>query len=62
VEFVGPCIFTGKLQKVAVRPHQLLLYHAGALLQDAFSHLDAGQREWLKTGISDEGWATTDQT
>jgi hypothetical protein len=28
----------------------------GVLLQDAFPHLSAGDREFIKTGITDEEW------
>ncbi len=33
-------------------------YCRGALVQEAFPGLTAGQREFIKTGISDEEWAT----
>ena len=29
-------------------------YNNGFLLQDAFPHLSAGEREFIKTGITDE--------
>ena len=35
---------------------QIEAYQAGALIQDAFSNLDAGQREFLMTGITPEEW------
>lgn len=31
-------------------------YKGGLLLQDAFPHLSAGQREFIKTGITDQEW------
>lgn len=31
-------------------------YKRGFLLQDAFPHLSAGQREFIKTGITDAEW------
>lgn len=31
-------------------------YNAGELLQNAFYGLSAGEREFIKTGISDEEW------
>lgn len=30
--------------------------HGGALIQDAFPHLDADQREFLMTGVTAEEW------
>jgi len=33
-----------------------LYYNRGALLQDAFPNLPAGDREFIKTGITDEEW------
>ena len=34
----------------------LARYEAGALLQNAFPTLDAGEREFIKTGITPEEW------
>ena len=34
-------------------------YHSGELLQNAFPFLDAGEREFLKTGITPQEWADT---
>lgn len=34
----------------------LQAYRRGALLQDAFSALDAAQREFVKTGITPQEW------
>ena len=31
-------------------------YIQGALLQDAFPNLNASEREFIKTGITDEEW------
>jgi len=31
-------------------------YNGGLLLQDAFPHLSAGEREFIKTGVTDEEW------
>ena len=31
-------------------------YEEGFLLQDAFPNLNAGQREFIKTGITDQEW------
>jgi hypothetical protein len=35
---------------------QMAEYQNGALLQDAFPDLSAGDREFIKTGITDEEW------
>jgi hypothetical protein len=35
---------------------QLTAYHGGMLLQHAFPNLTADQREFIKTGITDEEW------
>lgn len=40
-----------------VTPEQLDRYYIqGALLQEAFPNLTAGEREFIKTGITDEEW------
>ena len=31
-------------------------YYGGLLLQDAFPHLTPGEREFIKTGITDDEW------
>lgn len=33
-----------------------LYYNGGALLQNAFPHLSPSEREFIKTGITDEEW------
>jgi hypothetical protein len=33
-----------------------ILWQTGMLIQDAFPMLDAGQREFIKTGITPEEW------
>jgi hypothetical protein len=35
---------------------QLMKYHEGSLIQDAFPNLPADQREYIKTGITPEEW------
>lgn len=35
---------------------QVLAYEQGELLQNAFPNLTPGQREFYKTGITDEEW------
>jgi hypothetical protein len=39
-----------------VTEEQITAYLAGELLQNAFPHLSAGEREFIKTGITDEEW------
>jgi len=39
-----------------VTQEQLDNYANGALLQNAFPHLSAGDREFIKTGITDQEW------
>jgi hypothetical protein len=38
---------------------QVAKYNRGALLQDAFPQLSAGDREFFKTGVTDEEWERT---
>jgi hypothetical protein len=35
-----------------------ILWQTGMLIQDAFPMLDAGQREFIKTGITPQEWDT----
>jgi hypothetical protein len=53
--------FTGKINvmDLNITQEQLLRYQNGALLQNAFPHLSAGEREFLKTGITPEEWDAT---
>jgi len=39
-----------------VTEEQLIEYQQGALLQNAFPHLSAGDREFIKSGITDAEW------
>ena len=39
-----------------VTEDQIQKYENGALLQNAFPHLNAGDREFIKSGISSEEW------
>jgi hypothetical protein len=38
---------------------QVAKYNRGELLQNCFPQLSAGEREFFKTGITDEEWETT---
>lgn len=52
--------FTGKVSTMIINLDQLALglyeMDAGPLLQDAFPYLNAGEREFIKTGITPESW------
>jgi hypothetical protein len=39
-----------------VTEEQLMSYQQGALLQNAFPNLSAGDREFIKSGITDAEW------
>ena len=46
-----------RVKEVDVTDEQLDTYYKkGALLQDAFPHLSASDREFIKTGITDDEW------
>ena len=50
--------FTGAIHTLdlPVTEAQLEAYDRGALLQDAFPNLSAGDREFIKTGITNDEW------
>ena len=50
--------FTGKLNQMdlPVTEDQINKYNNAALIQDAFPNLNASQREFLKTGMTDDDW------
>ena len=54
--FVGPCVVTGKKQSVTVKAVDLFRYRQGSYVQEAFPYLSTGEREFLISGTSDEGW------
>lgn len=54
--YEGPCIVTGKMQKVEVPAEELYKYRQGAYIQDAFKSLTPDEREFLMSGISGEAW------
>lgn len=56
VTFTGPCFVTGKPYSVTVLIEGIRKYNAGAMMQDAFPLLSAGDREFLISGTSPEGW------
>jgi hypothetical protein len=42
--------------ELPVTEEQLEKYYGGELLQNAFPNLSAGQREFIKTGITEQEW------
>jgi hypothetical protein len=54
--------FTGKVNRMEIPLSHLefekrtILWQSGMLIQDAFPMLDAGQREFIKTGITPQEW------
>jgi hypothetical protein len=47
-----------RILDLPVTQEQLIAYENGALLQNAFPHLSAADREFIKSGIVDEEWQT----
>jgi hypothetical protein len=43
-------------RELDITPEQILDYESGALLQHAFPNLSADDREFFKTGITEEEW------
>ena len=41
---------------IPVTEEQVQAYMDGALIQNAFPNLSAGDREFIKTGITEESW------
>ncbi|HUW46113.1 MAG TPA: hypothetical protein VMW50_10020 [Dehalococcoidia bacterium] len=52
--------FTGitRTLDIPVTEEQVQAYQNGELIQRAFPHLSPGEREFIKTGITDEEWDT----
>lgn len=50
--------FTGKVhtKEINVTQEQIDAWENGTLIQNAMPHLTAGEREFIKTGITDEEW------
>lgn len=50
--------FTGTVRTldIPVTQEQLNEWQSGVLIQDAMPNLTAGEREFIKTGITDEEW------
>lgn len=45
-----------RTKEINVTEEQLALWQGGMLIQNAMPHLTAGEREFIKTGITDEEW------
>ena len=57
VEVSGNCVITGKPHKVVVPKDGYKKFLANELLiQDCFPTVSADEREFIKSGISPEGW------
>lgn len=50
--------FTGNtnIREINVTEAQIEAWENGELIQNAMPHLSAGEREFIKTGITDEEW------
>jgi len=57
--FTGPCLGTRKNYSVTVKAPDLYKYRQGEYIQNAFPYLSAGDREFLMSGYSPEGWEKT---
>lgn len=55
--FVGPCVVTGKEQRVTVKAADLFRYRqTNGYVQECFHYLSKDDREFLISGTSCEGW------
>jgi len=59
IERISP--FTGitHTKEINVTREQLTAWRNGALIQNAMPHLTPGEREFIKTGITEEEWDAT---
>lgn len=57
--FSGQCIVTKKEYSVTVPAQELYAYRQGELIQTALKSVSAGDREFLMSGISPDGWNQT---
>lgn len=57
-EVTRQSIISGRVRTkvLKVYPEDLLRYHEGALIQDAFPYLSDDDREFIMTGITAEEW------
>ena len=54
--FKGECILTGVNHEVSVPANELNSYRYGAYIQEALKSVDAGDREFLMSGISPDAY------
>lgn len=54
--FTGPCRVTKKRVSVTIPGAELYAYRRGKLIQDAMPSVSDGDREFLMSGTSQEGW------
>jgi len=57
--FVGTCLGTRKQYSVTVKGPDLHKYRQGAFIKAAFPYISKGDREFLISGYSPEGWNQT---
>lgn len=52
------CFMTGKdhTKDLNITEEQIANWHKGMLIQHAMPHLTDSEREFLMSGLSDEGW------
>lgn len=55
--YSGKCFITGKPHSVTVLANDVARYNEGEYLQNCFPYLSAGDREFLLTGTTEEGWS-----
>ena len=55
-----PCPFTGRVNEMEIEldPNDYLNWKNGELIQNALPYLTTDEREFIKTGITPEVWAT----
>ena len=54
---IGKCVVTGKPYSVTVKTIDMLRFDRGDdLIQNIFPYLSPGDREFIKSQISPEGW------
>ena len=56
VTIVTVCPICNRINEITVREADVLLWNAGALVQDAFPYLSADEREMLISGICPDCW------
>ncbi len=57
--FTGPCAVTGKAYTVTIPGPDLFRLRQGVFIQEACPTLSPGDREFVLSGISPEGWEQT---